>query len=66
MSRRMRWAGQVTQMGEKRNAYRILMESQKARDHLEDEDVKLNYLEMTVLRCGVGEVWVVVGRAPAC
>jgi hypothetical protein len=24
-SRRMRWAGQVTRMGEKRNAYRILV-----------------------------------------
>jgi hypothetical protein len=25
MSRRMRWAGHVAQMGEKRNAYRILV-----------------------------------------
>jgi hypothetical protein len=32
-SRRMRWAGHVARMGEKRNAYRILMESQKERDH---------------------------------
>jgi hypothetical protein len=31
-SRRMRWAGHVAGMGEKRNAYRIL-ESQKERDH---------------------------------
>jgi hypothetical protein len=30
-SRRMRWAGHVAQMGEKRNAYRILGESQKVR-----------------------------------
>jgi hypothetical protein len=29
--RRMRWAGHVAQMGEKRNAYR--WESQKERDH---------------------------------
>jgi hypothetical protein len=25
--------------GEKRNAYRILMESQKERDHYEDQDI---------------------------
>jgi hypothetical protein len=30
-SRRMRWAGHVARMGEKRNAYRILGESQKER-----------------------------------
>jgi hypothetical protein len=29
-------------------------------------DVKLEYLGVTVLRSGVGEVRVVVGRAPAC
>jgi hypothetical protein len=38
-SRRMRWAGQVIRMGEKRSAYRVLWESQKERDHLEDHDV---------------------------
>jgi hypothetical protein len=32
-SRRVRWAGHVARMGEKRNAYRILGESQKERDH---------------------------------
>jgi hypothetical protein len=30
---RMKWAGHVARMGEKRNAYRILVESQKERDH---------------------------------
>jgi hypothetical protein len=35
----MRWAGHVAQMGEKRNSYRILVESQKERDHWEDQDV---------------------------
>jgi hypothetical protein len=33
MSRKMRWAGNVARIGEKRNAYRILVESQKVRDH---------------------------------
>jgi hypothetical protein len=32
-SRRMRWAGHVALMGEKRNAYKIWWESQKVRDH---------------------------------
>jgi hypothetical protein len=30
-SRRMRWAGHVARMGEERNMYRVLMESQKER-----------------------------------
>jgi hypothetical protein len=32
-SRRMRWAGHVAQTGEKRNACRLLWESQRERDH---------------------------------
>jgi hypothetical protein len=28
--------------------------------------LQLEYLDATVLRCGVGEIWVVVGRDPAC
>jgi hypothetical protein len=32
-SRRMRWAGHVARIGEKRNAYKILWESQRERDH---------------------------------
>jgi hypothetical protein len=31
-SRRMRWTGHVARMGEKRNAYRLLLESQRERD----------------------------------
>jgi hypothetical protein len=38
-SRRMRWAGHVARMGEKRNAYRLLVGKQKERDHWEDQDV---------------------------
>jgi hypothetical protein len=34
-SRRMRWAEHVARMGAKRPAYRILVESQKERDHWE-------------------------------
>jgi hypothetical protein len=32
-SRGMRWPGHVARMGEKRNAYRILVGSHKERDH---------------------------------
>jgi hypothetical protein len=28
--------------------------------------LKLEYSDVTVLRRGVGELWVVAGRAPAC
>jgi hypothetical protein len=39
-SRRMRWAGHVARMGEKNNAYRILVGKTKGkRDHWEDQDV---------------------------
>jgi hypothetical protein len=38
-SRRMRWAGHVARMREKRNAYRVLRESQKVKDHWEDKGV---------------------------
>jgi len=35
MSRRMRWAGRVTRMGQARNACNILLENLKGRDHSE-------------------------------
>jgi hypothetical protein len=35
-SRRMRWAGHVTRMGEKRNAYRILVGKPEGKRPLED------------------------------
>jgi hypothetical protein len=38
MKSRIRLVGHVARMGEKRNAYRILWESQKVRDHWEDLD----------------------------
>jgi hypothetical protein len=34
MSRKMRWAGHVARMGEKRNAYRILMEKPEGKRSL--------------------------------
>jgi hypothetical protein len=38
-SRRMRWAGLVTRMGEKRNGYRILVGKPEGERQLEDQDV---------------------------
>jgi hypothetical protein len=38
-SRRMRWAGHVARMVEKKIVHMILLESQKERDHWKDQDV---------------------------
>jgi hypothetical protein len=38
-SRRMKWAGHVARMREKRNAYRIVVGNPEERDHWEDQDV---------------------------
>jgi hypothetical protein len=35
-SRRMRWTGHVTRVGERRHAYRVLVGNLKKYDHLED------------------------------
>jgi hypothetical protein len=32
----MRWMGHVTRMGEERKVHKVLVESQKERDHSED------------------------------
>jgi hypothetical protein len=46
-SRKMRWAGHVTRMGEKRNAYRILVGKPEVRDHWEDLDnIKMDLREI--------------------
>jgi hypothetical protein len=38
-SRKMRWAGDVARMGERRDVYRVLMENMKERAHLEDKGI---------------------------
>jgi len=38
-SRRMRWAGHVARMGERRNAYRVLVGKPEGRDYLGDADI---------------------------
>jgi hypothetical protein len=38
-SRRMRWAGHVARIGDKRNAYKILEGKPEGKNHWEDQDV---------------------------
>jgi len=38
-SRRMRWAGNITCMGQTRNAYKIFVRKPEERDHLKDIDI---------------------------
>ena len=38
-SRRMRWARHVASVGERRGAYRVLVEKPEGKDHLEDRGV---------------------------
>jgi hypothetical protein len=56
-SRRTRWAGHVTSMGEMRNAYKILVAKAKGRENSEDLGVDANIilewiLENRMRRCG--------------
>jgi hypothetical protein len=46
-SRRMRWAGHVVRMGDRRGAYMVLVEKHEGKSHLEDtgEDGRI------ILRC---------------
>jgi hypothetical protein len=37
--RRMRWVGNISRMGKRRNAYRLLARTQKERYSLEDKDI---------------------------
>jgi hypothetical protein len=53
--RRMRWAGHVARMREKRNHIGCWWESQKERDHCEDQDVGgWTILKWIWLRIGTG------------
>jgi hypothetical protein len=43
-SRRMRWAGHVARMGNRRGVYRNLVGNQRERDHLEDTGVDMSII----------------------
>ena len=46
-SRRLRWAGHVARMGERRGAYRVLVGKSEERNHIKDPGVD----EMIILKC---------------
>jgi hypothetical protein len=49
-SRRMRWVGHVARMGEKRDAYRLLVGKQTERDHQEEyrwvDNIKMDLVKV--------------------
>ena len=50
--RRIRWAGYVAPMGERRGVYRILVGNPEGTDHLEDPGVDVRIiLKWTFLKC---------------
>jgi len=65
-SRRMRWAGHVTRMGDKRGAYRVLMGKHEGKRPLGrprprwEGDIKMDIQE---LGCGAwtGLIWISIG-----
>ena len=60
-SRRMRWAGHVALMGERRGVYRVLVgkpeENLRKRDHLGDPDVDGRIILRWIFRKWDVEVW---------
>jgi hypothetical protein len=58
--RRMRWAGHVALMREKRIAYRLLWESQRERDHYENQDVGGWIILGRILKRWDGVTWTVL------
>jgi hypothetical protein len=62
-SRRIRWAGHVTRMGEERRAYMVLVESPKESDNLEDRGVDGRMgLELILGRLAGGAEWIKVAQ----
>jgi hypothetical protein len=59
-SRRMRWTGHVTRMGEKRNAYRILVQKPEGKRPLRRERHRwVNNIKMILTEMGwIGMDWI--------
>jgi hypothetical protein len=65
-SRRMRWAGHVACMGERKDLYRVLVEKLKERDHLGDPGVDGRIITRCIFRKWVmviltGSSWFRIG-----
>ena len=56
-SRRMRWAGHVARMGERRGVYRVWWGNLSERDHLEDPGVDGRIILRWILGNWIGEAW---------
>jgi hypothetical protein len=53
-SRRMRWAGHVARIGQKRNAYRVLVENSEGRpSHTWVDNIKMDLREIE----WIGMIW---------
>jgi hypothetical protein len=59
MMRRMRWAGHIARMGEKRNSYRLLVEKPEGNSPLGGPRHRLDNIRMDLLELGWGDVdWI--------
>jgi hypothetical protein len=65
-SRRMRWAGHVSRMGEERNAYKVLMGKPEGKRPLGkprrmwEDGIRMDLMGMAG-ECGVGCIWFIIG-----
>jgi hypothetical protein len=58
-SRRIRWAGHIARMGEKKNAYKVLAEKNlKETDHSKELNVDGKIILEWVFRKSGGKVWI--------
>jgi hypothetical protein len=58
-SRRMKWAGHVARMREKRNAKRVLVGKPEGKRPLEDQEVEVDNIKMDVIMIEwVGMDWI--------
>ena len=66
-SRRMRWAGHVTRMGERRDAYRFLVGKPEGKRplgrprHRWDDNIKMNLQEVGWGGAWTGLIWLTIG-----
>ena len=51
-SRRMRWAGRVARIGERRGAYRVLVRNMSVRDHWGDPGIDNIKMDLQEMGCG--------------
>jgi hypothetical protein len=61
-SRRMRWVGHAARMGERRNAYRILVEKPEGKRPLGRPRRRwVDNIKMDLREVGIGSIWLRIG-----